>query len=116
MPPRPRARVLAVGDDGRSVHDNVVDALHVGERLLERRAVGKPLEVEHDEVGRQPCPQLTSIEPEVARRHARHLPNRLFQRQRADFADVMGEVMHVAGVTDWMAGTASSRASSSVLV
>ena len=105
MPPGPRARVLAGLDDRHAVHEHLVDALDVGERVLERRAVGEAVEVEHDEVGRHARPQLAAIgEAEVLRGHRRHLADRLLERQRPDLADVVREVVHVAGEADRMAG------------
>ena len=65
--PRPRAGVLAALDHRDAVHEHLVDALDVGERLLQRRAVGEAVEVEHDEVGRLADGELAAIgQAEVA--------------------------------------------------
>ena len=63
-----------------------------------RRDVVELVVVEHDDVGAVARPQEAAIpEAEVRRRHARHLPDRLLQAQRALLAHVVGEVVDVAG-------------------
>ena len=68
--PGPRARCARRRRHGDAVHEHLVDALDVGERVLERRAVGEAVEVEHDEVGGEPAAELAAVgEAEVLRRH-----------------------------------------------
>jgi hypothetical protein len=47
-----RAGHFTLEDDGNAVHQDVVDADGVGERLGECRSVADPLWVEDDDVGR----------------------------------------------------------------
>src|SRR5690349_11621615 len=76
MAPRPRARVLPVGNDGDAVDYDVVDAAHVVERVRERRPVLEAVEVDHDQVGRVTLAYEPALaEAEVRGRHARHLPD-----------------------------------------
>ena len=84
VPPGPRAGVLAVRDHGDAVHEHLVDALDVGERVARassRRRAGRGRSRRRRRRGRaRSSPR--SLKPEVLRRHARHLPDRLLERQR----------------------------------
>lgn len=80
--------MIAAVDDELAVDDDGRDADRVPVRVRVRRAVGDPRRVEHGHVRPRAGPQPAAIrEPEGPGGGARHLADRLLERQQPEIAD-----------------------------